>query len=83
MKTKYLSLKQVNAKIKHLYPGLQLVQYKTPGGNYFSFLDLADNSLEGVESVMVHRLWHFSLDQWVAAAEVASEQYRTWQAERV
>ena len=75
---KYLTIKQVNAKIKHLCPGLQLVQYKTPGGNYFGFLDLAGNSLDGVDPVMVHRLWHFSLDRWIAAAEFASEQYITW-----
>ena len=75
---KYLTIKQVNAKIKHLCPGLQLVQYKTPGGNYFGFLDLAGNSLDGVNSVMVHRLWHLSMDQWVEVAEFASEQYITW-----
>jgi len=80
MKTKYLTLKRVNAKIKHL--DLQLVQYKAPAGNYFGFLDLDENLLDGVDSVMVHRLWHFSLDQWVAAAELAKEQHLTWLAER-
>ena len=80
MKAKYLSLSRVNAKIKHT--GLQLAQYKTTGGNYFGFLDLDGNYQEGIGSIWVHRIHHFSLEQWVASAELAKEEWDIYKEER-